>query len=92
MSGDFGTPTIIDAEKEPDPNAVLSGMLEKSTAWSRYGTYVVHARSDLYLFQIAADYHFHFVRHWLKDKGIRNFTGSWSSQMGPVAPTISDLF
>lgn len=91
---DFGLPTsVIDAKQEPDPIGVLPGVLEKSTAWSRYGTYVVHASSDLYLFQIAIDYHFHFVRHWLKHvAGIMDFKGSWSAQVGPVAPTISDLF
>lgn len=90
---DYGLPTsVIDAKKEPDPAGVLTGMLEKSTAWSRYGTYVVHASSDLYLFQIAIDYHFHFVRHWLKANNILEFSGSWSGQVGAVAPTISDLF
>lgn len=85
---------IIDTKKEPDPKAVLGGLIEKTSAssYSRYGSIVVNAMSDLYLFQIAADYHFHFVQHFLKSHQILKFSGSWSSQLGPVAPTISDLF
>ena len=89
----FGPPDdIIDAKLEPDPKAVLPGMVVTSHNVTRYGTYVVCASSDLYLFQIAADYHFHFVRHYLRQNGILNFTGSWSTKLGPLANTISDLF
>ena len=84
----------IDATKEPSPNAVLTGKVDKtgSTTLHRYGTYYIHSESELYLFQIAADYHFHFVKHYLKTNKILDFTGSWSQQMGTVSPMIKDLF
>ncbi len=83
---------VIDAKQEPDAGAVLPGVIEKSTAWTRYGTYVINATSDLYLFQIAVDYHFWFVRNFLKNAGIMTFSGSWSQLIGPISPTITDLF
>lgn len=83
---------IIDAKAEPDPKAVMPGMVVQSHNVTRYGTFVVNATSDLYLFQIAADYHFHFVKHWLKQHGIMTFSGSWSQQTSALASTITDLF
>lgn len=85
---------LIDAKKEPDPPAVLKGVLAKSkaTGSTRYGTITVNAKSDLYLFQIAVDYHFHFVRHWLARHKILEFSGSWSQKLGPLPHLITDLF
>jgi hypothetical protein len=84
---------VIDAKQEPDPLAVLPGQLHHSVDMgTRYGTYIVDATSDLYLFQVAADYHFHFVRNWLKTREIYTFTGTWSALQGPLATTITDLF
>lgn len=85
---------LIDAKAEPDSKAVLAGLVETSvgTGPTRYGTITVNATSDLYLFQIAVDYHFHFVKHWLKTKGIMEFTGSWSQKTGPLSPMVTDLF
>jgi hypothetical protein len=90
----YGPPTyVIDAAIEPDSKAVLSGQVGKSTSSNtRYGTITVVATSNLYLFQIAADYHFHFVRHWLSTRGIMEFSGSWSQQLGPLPHLITDLF
>jgi hypothetical protein len=89
--GDLPT-TIIDADPEPDPNAVLSGMVEKTEAMHRYGTDYVNVYSDLYLFQIAADYHFHFVKNYLTRHGIYQFTGSWSQQISALSPSVANLF
>lgn len=92
---DLGKPVdVIDAAKEPDDGAVLEGVVEKTsgTSSTRYGTFYVHATSDLYLFQIAADYHFHFVKTWLKSAGILEFGGSWSSQLGALSGAIVELF
>jgi hypothetical protein len=90
----LGQPTYIDAKLEPHPGTVLDGLLEKGTGTSgtRYGTYTVHARSDLYLFQIAIDYHFHFVKNWLKKNNILEFTGTWSTEPGALSPSITELF
>jgi len=84
--------TIIDTRQEPDPGTVLDGMLTPSDAYGRYGYYYVSASSDLYLFQIAVDYHFHWSKHYLKTRRIMNYEGSWSQQVGAVAPAIADLW
>lgn len=85
---------IIDAKQEPDPRAVMPGIIDKTagTSVSRYGTYYVTATSDLYLFDIAADYHFYFVKSWLSKHNIMDFTGTWSTQIGPLSPLVTDLF
>lgn len=94
FQGTFERPVDeIDAVKEPDPKAVLPGQLAGPGSYSsRYNFFTIDVASQLYLFQIAADYHFHFVRHWLKKNNIMEFTGSWSQQIGPLSPMISDLF
>lgn len=82
----------INVDSEPDSSAVLGGMLEKTERLDRYGTDFVNVYSDLYLFQIAADYHFHFVKNYLEHHGIYRFTGSWSQQTSALSPDISNLF
>jgi|GEM_PF-1403439 len=82
----------IDADLEPDPNAVLDGAIEMTKRTDRYGTDYIHINSDLYLFQIAADYHFHFVKNYLERHGIYRFTGSWSQQTSALSPDVSSLF
>lgn len=84
--------TNIDVDLEPDSQAVLDGMIEATTRADRYGTDYVNVSSDLYLFQIAADYHFHFVKDYLERHGIYRFTGSWSQQRSALAPDVSNLF
>jgi hypothetical protein len=84
--------TIIDVVAEPDSNAVLDGMIEMTTAKDRFGTNYVNVNSDLYLFQIAADYHFNFVKHYLESHDIYKFTGSWSQQTSALSPDVSSLF
>lgn len=86
---------LIDVENEdPDPRAVLSGLLDhRDRLGTRYGTYYIHAQSDLYLylFQIATDYHFQFDKNWLSKHGILDFQGSWSNSQGPLSEEIIDL-
>ncbi|MEH6453631.1 MAG: DUF6765 family protein, partial [Psychromonas sp.] len=72
--------TQINVNAEPDAHAVLDGMIESTKRLDRYGTDYINVMSDLYLFQIAADYHFHFVKNYLKVHSIYQFTGSWSKQ------------
>lgn len=90
----FGVPADqIDAVKEPDPLAVLPGELARPGSYSsRYNFFTITCASELYLFQIAADYHFQFVKQWLAKHGIMQFTGSWSKQLGAVSPLVSDLW
>ncbi len=76
--------SCINVDLEPDPIAVLDGMSK--------GSNNVRIDSDLYLFQIAADYHFHFVKNYLERHGIYRFTGSWSQQMSALSPSVSNLF
>lgn len=84
--------TKIDVDLEPDSNAVLSGMIEMTSSLDRYGTDIVNINSDLYLFQIAADYHFHFVKNYLERNNIYRFTGSWSQQTSALSGDVSRLF
>lgn len=87
------SPIIIDVDKEPDsPAAVMEGMLETTQRPDRYGIDYVRIDSDLYLFQIAADYHFHFVKHYLETQNLYKFTGSWSKQTSALSPLVIDLF
>lgn len=83
---------MIDANMEPDRAAVLDGMVEATQAVDRYGTDYVNVYSDLYLFQIAADYHFHFVKHYLARHGIYQFRGSWSQHTSALSPDVAELF
>jgi hypothetical protein len=85
--------TIIDAEQEPDDGAVLPGLVEAPgfpLSMTRYGDFYVNVRSDLYLFQIAADYHFHFVRNWLQRHDVLTYRGSWSMKDGPFERHAAD--
>lgn len=84
--------TNINVDSEPDANAVLDGMIEMTTHADRYGTDYVNVNSELYLFQIAADYYFHFVKDYLKRHGIYRFTGPWSQQTSALSPDVSSLF
>jgi hypothetical protein len=84
--------TAINVDAEPDGAAVLSGMVEATTHPDRFGTDYVHINSDLYLFQIAADYHFHFVKCYLERNSIYKFTGTWSQQTSALAPGVESLF
>lgn len=83
--------SVIDVDKEPDAHAVLGGMIEKSKNVTRYGTSYVNVTSDLYLFQVAADYHFHFVKHYLERHRIYTFSGAWSQQTSALSPDIARL-
>ncbi|MGH1492037.1 MAG: DUF6765 family protein [Acidimicrobiales bacterium] len=95
LSGVPGPDDTIDAQQEPDERARLAGLMGEPRfplSLTRWGEYTVDVSSDLYLFQIAADYHFQFVKHWLSKHQIREFTGSWSRKTGPVDPSVTELF
>lgn len=91
---------LINTKLEPDQKTVLSGQIDyvphslDPLGKSRYGTYYVNLTSDLYLFHIAADYQFHFVKNWLKTHNIGPddlFEDSWSTQLGPLSNQISEI-
>ncbi len=91
---------LIDSKKEPDEKTLLSGQIDyiphSLDPWgkSRYGTFYINLASDLYLFQIAADYQFHFVKNWTKTYNIGAndlFEDSWSRQLGPLSNQISEI-
>ncbi len=85
----------IDTKKEPDERATLNGLIHHDDLMgTRYGTYYIHLASDLYLFQIAVDYHFQFVKHWLTRNhiGAGLFDGNWSRAYGPLPETINEFF
>ncbi len=49
---------------------------------------------DLYIFHIAADYQFHFVKNWVKTHSIGSdnlFEDSWSTQLEPLSNQISEI-
>lgn len=83
---------LPDAKAEPDQRTVLDGMVEKTWNPSRFGDDYINIYSDLYLFQIAVDYHFHFVKHYLSQHGIYKFTGDWSKQTSALTGDLSALF
>jgi len=82
----------INVDLEPDTHAVLEGMVQISTEIHRFGTNYVNIQSDLYLFQIAADYHFQFVKHYVQANDIYHFTSSWSRQRSTLSDAIVNLF
>jgi hypothetical protein len=84
--------SLPDANQEPHPQTVLDGMIEKTSSPTRYGISYVNIHSDLYLFQIAADYHFHFVKDYLSRHGIYEFRSSWSHQTSALSGDLSGLF
>jgi len=43
------------------------------------------------LFQLAADYHFHYVKSWLKIFRKHTLNDSWSTQPGPLGSDVSKL-
>ncbi|MEA5498282.1 DUF6765 family protein [Limnoraphis robusta Tam1] len=92
---------LIDTQKEPDEKTVLSGQIDyiphslDPLGKSRYGTFYINVASDLYLFQIAADYQFHFVKNWIKTYKIGPndlFEDSWSRQLGPLSNEILNIW
>lgn len=94
VSGSPATADLIDAEAEPDPAARLDGLIDQSSfpiSLTPWGSFTVDALSDLYLFQVAADYHFHFMKRWLSTHRLREFTGSWSQHLGPLDASIESI-
>jgi hypothetical protein len=91
---------LIDTQKEPDEKTVLSGQVDyinhtfDPLGLSRYGTFYINLTSDLYLFQIAADYQFQFVKNWTQTHNIglnKLFEDSWSKQPGSLSNQISEI-
>ncbi len=92
---------LIDCRIEPDDCAKMGGQLDYKpylsgplAGTSRYGTFYINVESDLYLFQIAADYHFHFVKHWMQKHQIGPtdlFEDGWSIQLGPLSDQIAEI-
>ena len=79
-------------DREPGPKAEMRGKYKqgKGTSLTAYGTYYLEMENpggvyhdivpDLYLFQIAADYHHIFMTTWLKGNKISNFQESnWAT-------------
>jgi len=62
-----------------------------------YGTFTMEIMNDkgkpcdFYLFQLAADYHFHYVKSWLKIFRKHTLNDSWSTQPGPLGSDVSKL-
>jgi hypothetical protein len=101
----FHCPHPIDVRQEspPDPRVVL-GDRNNPPAYRKhkgdpmgktaYGTFTLDLNGnniDMYLFMIAADYHFHFVRDWLIRKNIFTPNDSWSAAQGPLSFAIHDV-
>ncbi|MBP4044539.1 DUF6765 family protein [Chromobacterium violaceum] len=84
--------SIIDVDAEPYPSAKLDGMINETWRFDRFGTNYVQVDSDLYLFQIAADYHFHFVKNYLDRHLMFKFEGNWSKQTSALDPKKTELF
>lgn len=83
---------LPDANVEPDARTVLHGVVRKTDHPDRFGIYYVNVYSDLYLFQIAADYHFHFVKQYLSKQGIYRFRSAWSQEISSLKGDLSALF
>lgn len=81
---------MIDCDQESDAKLTLEGML--TLAGHRNGTSYVNVKSDLYLFQIAVDYHFYFVKNYLERNKIYAFKGGWSEREGPLSPRVLSMF
>lgn len=78
-------PLFVDVKMEPDKkNMVLKGQIG-GDAWTRFGTMDVEHNSELHLFELAVDYHYRFVKEWLKDTtGNFALTGKWANYEGPM--------
>jgi len=84
----------INVAEEPDSKAVLDGKVgTKSGYKTNLGTYYINYASDLYLFEIAVDYQFHFVKNWLHKNGIGTdlFKDNWSKKFGPLSEKIGEF-
>ncbi|MFC1747952.1 DUF6765 family protein [Pseudomonadota bacterium] len=90
---------LLDTKVENHTNDIMPGLLGHKPGdpldISREGRYYVDYNSDLYLFHIAADYHFQFAKYWLNKHNIGTdlYADNWSQQEGPVsAAEIKTLF
>lgn len=81
---DCSPATLINVVQEPDPGTVMAGRVGTTNN--------VQLDSDLYLFQIAADYHFRWVQAYLSKARLYTFSASWSQQPGPLSPAVDKLF
>ncbi len=82
--------TMIDSLIELDERAILDCMIEESKQNTETDTNSDNIYSDLYLFQIAVD--FHFVKEYLSQHNIYEFNGSWSAKESALSPVATTLF
>jgi hypothetical protein len=88
----------IDTSIETGDHAELEGG-QKGIYWNMEGkTYALNIidrqtgkPSDFYLFQLAADYHFQFVKSWLSKYQGNQLEDDWSTQPGPLGEHIAVL-
>jgi len=109
-----GAPTKLDMTKEPCDATVLFGGLKSQRHLSHkkgtrpgYGTFTLEIEDgnkdiiDFYLFQLAADYHFQYVKEWLLEYGRvgtstklvnnRPSFGKWGDKPGPLGGGVTHL-
>lgn len=101
----YSSPVYLDTRDETGNKAALNGeekdkLKYKSAAGTAYGTFTLQILSnidnklqpsDFYLFQLAADYHFQYVKSWLLINRNHELNDSWSEQPGPLGGGIQDL-
>ena len=95
-------PPKIETLHETGEHAELEGGEESLSSWTkgrrgpRYGTFTMEIMNGelpthFYLFQLAADYHFQYVKAWLRKFRSYDLTDRWSKQPGPLGAGIEDL-
>ena len=72
-----------------------AGFGGKKTAYGTFTLNIIDQKinepSDFYLFQLAADYHFQYVKSWLLKFKKHQLRDGWSIQPGPLGKDISNL-
>lgn len=111
-----GAPKKLDMSKKPCDASVMQGGLSSHKCLTHvmgklkgygYGTFTLEIKDekgkiiDFYLFQLAADYHFQYVKEWLlefggvgtstKLKNGRPSFGTWGDKPGPLGGGVIDL-
>lgn len=94
-------PPLLDTKDESGKKAELEGgekerITHKAGTRYGYGTFTMEIMKDklpshFYLFQLAADYHFQYVKAWLRIFQSHDLGDSWSKQPGPLGGGIEDL-
>lgn len=94
-------PPPLNTFMETGDHAKLDGeekiQFKAKQIFTAYGTFTMEIMnsqgkpSDFYLFQLAADYHFQYVKSWLSIVRNHNLSDSWSVQPGPLGSEIKEL-